>query len=243
MFKSSWEKTSVTYQLPEGMVEKMVHLAYPNQKLTSFELIAGGCANLNYKIQLEDETQPLILRIYVRDKTAAYREQKLAELLKQTVPVPRIYYIGELEGHQFAMTEFMSGISLRDLFLGCVPHDLSTIMHEVGITLSNISAHTFSKAGFLDKDLNIIPYEFSDVIKFAQDCLTHSTVLSVLDSSIISDIQKTIEQCTHLCQTDDEKHLVHGDFDPANILVDKINDSWVVTGILDWEFAFSGSCL
>ena len=52
MFKVDWEKTSVRYQLPEGMVEKMVRLAYPDKKLTSFELIAGGCANLNYKIQL-----------------------------------------------------------------------------------------------------------------------------------------------------------------------------------------------
>jgi aminoglycoside/choline kinase family phosphotransferase len=41
----------------------------------------------------------------------------------------------------------------------------------------------------------------------------------------------------------DEKHLVHGDFDPTNILLDKINGSWVVAGILGWEFAFSGSCL
>ena len=56
MFKVDWEKTSVIYQLPEGIVEKMVRLAYPDKKLTSSELIAGGCANLNIKIQLEDES-------------------------------------------------------------------------------------------------------------------------------------------------------------------------------------------
>ena len=44
MFKVDWEKTSVTYQLQEGMVEKMVRLAYPDKKLISSELIAGGCA-------------------------------------------------------------------------------------------------------------------------------------------------------------------------------------------------------
>ncbi|MFM8454516.1 MAG: hypothetical protein ACKOAD_06130 [Gammaproteobacteria bacterium] len=78
MFKVDWEKTSVGYQLPEGWHEKMVRLAYPDKKLISSELIAGGCANLNIKIQLENESQPLILRIYLRDKDAAYREQKLA---------------------------------------------------------------------------------------------------------------------------------------------------------------------
>lgn len=77
MFKSNWEKTSVTHQLPDGQLEKMIRLAYPHQKLISCELIAGGCANLNYKIQLEHEKHPLILRVYLRDKDAAYREQKL----------------------------------------------------------------------------------------------------------------------------------------------------------------------
>jgi hypothetical protein len=44
MFKVYWEKTSVTYQLPEGTIEKMVGLAYPDTKLISHALIAGGCA-------------------------------------------------------------------------------------------------------------------------------------------------------------------------------------------------------
>ena len=35
--------------------------------------------------------------------------------------------------------------------------------------------------------------------------------------------------------------LTHGDFDPANILVDNINNKWQITGILDWELAYSSS--
>ncbi|HLD95103.1 MAG TPA: aminoglycoside phosphotransferase family protein [Alphaproteobacteria bacterium] len=243
MFKANWEKTSVTYQLPDGWHEKMLSRAYPDQKLALIELISGECANLNYKIQLENNKNPLILRVYLRDKEAAYREQKLAELLRKIVPVPLTHYIGEVEGHHFAITEFMQGLSLRDLLLGDTPHDLSAIMHEVGKILSKITAHEFSRAGFLNKDLDVIPYESTDVIKFVQDCLTHSTVLSVLSAEVISKIQKAIEQYAYLFPTDNEHCLVHGDFDPANILVDKINGAWVVSGILDWEFAFSGAYL
>ncbi|MBM4210999.1 MAG: GNAT family N-acetyltransferase [Gammaproteobacteria bacterium] len=185
----------------------------------------------------------MILRIYLRDKDAAYREQKLAALIKETAPIPLTHYIGELEGHHFAITEFMPGISLRDFLLGDVPHDLRAIMTEVGMILSKITAYEFSKSDFLNKDLEVVPYESSDVIKFAQDCLNNRTVVSVLSPEMIDEIKKAIKQYAYLFSTDDEKHLVHGDFDPANILVDKINDSWVVTGILDWEFAFSGSYL
>jgi len=243
MFKADWEKTSVTYQLPEGRIEEMIWLAYPGKKLISHELIAGGCANLNYKIQLENEKHPLILRVYLRDKDAAYREQKLATLLKQTVPVPITHYIGKLEGPHFATTEFMPGISLRDLLLGDAPHDLSAIMHEVGLTLSKIAAHEFSEAGFFDRELGVTRYKPSDAIKFTQDCLSHETVLSVLAPEMISEIRKVIEQYGHLFPGGNERHLVHGDFDPANILVNDVNGTWIVSGILDWEFAFSGSYL
>jgi GrpB-like predicted nucleotidyltransferase (UPF0157 family)/GNAT superfamily N-acetyltransferase len=65
----------------------------------------------------------------------------------------------------------------------------------------------------------------------------------VLSPEVIAKIKQTIEEHASSFPAGDEKHLVHGDFDPANILVDQINGSWVVTGILDWEFAFSGSCL
>lgn len=233
MFKVDWEKTSVTYQLPEGMVEKMVRLAYPDEKLISSELIAGGCANLNIKIQLENQNHPLILRIYLRDKDAADREQKLASLIKATVPPPLTHYVGELEGHHFAITEFISGISLRDFLLSNAPDAIGALMSEVGMILSKITAYEFSKSGFLNKELEVVPYESSDVIKFAQGFLNDKNVLSVLSSEVIAEIKQAIEQYASSFPSDDDKHLVHGDFDPANILVDQINGSWVATGILD----------
>jgi len=244
MFKADWEKTSVTYQLSEDTLEKMVRLAYPDKKLISHKLISGGCANLNIKILLEDDNYPLILRIYLRDKDAAYREQKLGKLLKQTVPVPLTHYIDELEGQHFAITEFMPGIPLRDLLLNNAPHNLGAIMHEVGTILSTITAHEFSQAGFFDKDLNVVPHTPSDdYLMFAKDCLMHKTVLSVLTPETISKIRKNLEQYGYLLPDDNEKHLVHADFDPANLLVNQVDGLWKVSGVLDWEFSFSGSVL
>ncbi len=244
MFKADWEKTSVTYQLPEGMVEKMVRLAYPDKKLISYELITGGCANLNIKMLLEDEKHPLILRVYLRDKDAAYREQKLAALLKQTVPIPLTHYIGELEGYHFAITEFMPGISLRDHLMGDALHDISAIMYQVGIVLSNITKYEFDKSGFFDKNLSITN-ELTDCFAstFAKECLHHPNVISALDSVTISEITVYFEKYNHLFPNHYEKHLVHADFDPANILVDQIEGIWKITAILDWEFSFSNSVL
>ncbi len=235
---------NLLYQMPEGMVEKMVQLAYPDEKLISYALIAGGCANLNFKIQLKDEKHLMILRVYLRDKDAAFREQKLAVLLKETVPVPLTHYIGGFEDYHFAITEFMPGISLRDLLLGDAAYDISAIMHEVGTILSKITAHEFSEAGFLDKELNIILLSPSDdYLIFAKGCLESKTILSVLTPEMISKMSQVFSHYGHLLPGADEKHLIHADFDPANILVNEAEGSWKVSGVLDWEFAFSGSVL
>ncbi len=244
MFKADWEKNSVTQALPQNIVEKMIDLAYPEKKLISCELISGGCANLNYTTLIEGEKNPLILRVYLRDKDAAYREKNLSTLLKKTVPVPQTYYIGKMNDYQFAITEFMPGISVRELLLSDLPHDISTIMFEVGTVLSNITKHEFVKSGFFEKNLTIIN-ELTDnfALTYAKECLQNPNVISTLDSDTISKITEYFEKYNHLFPNSHEKHLVHADFDPANILVDKINGVWKVTGILDWEFAFSNSVL
>ncbi len=37
--------------------------------------------------------------------------------------------------------------------------------------------------------------------------------------------------------------MVHGDYDPANLLVDRSDGQWKISGVLDWEFAYSASPL
>lgn len=244
MFKENWEKTSVKHQMPEGVIKKMVQVAYPNKILISHELIAGGCANLNFKILFQNENSPLILRIYLRDKDAAYREKKLGLLLKQSVPAPMTYYIGMLDNYRFAITEFMPGISLRSLLLNDAQPNLEVIMYEVGTVLSKIASHEFLLTGSFDQELNVISSQDSDeCITFAKNCLKHKTVLSALTPEMLSKIDNIFIRYGHLFPSKSDKRLVHGDFDPANILVSKVDGNWKVSGVLDWEFSFSGSML
>lgn len=242
-FKANWEKTDSEHQLQMDMPEKMLQLAYPNKKLLSQEIIGGGCANLNIKIQLEGVEAPLILRIYLRDKTSAVLEQKIGFLLKKKVPVPVTHYIGDFEDYRFAITEFIPGITLRDLLLSEEPHDIGDVMMEVGEVLAEITKQEFSMAGFFDENLTVVeqtPKEF--FFTFAKDCLQNKNVIAQLSEDTISKINYYLNEYGHFF-SDEEKHLVHADFDPANILVDKINDQWTITGVLDWEFSFSGPVL
>jgi len=54
-----------------------------------------------------------------------------------------------------------------------------------------------------------------------------------------------VEQESHRFDTlrDESPCLVHSDFAPGNIRVHRTGDGWSVSGILDWEYAHSGSPL
>lgn len=243
-FKNDWEKTDQKLQLSPETIQAMVGLAFPQQALASYEVISGGCINLNIKIQLLHDPQPLILRVYVRDKDAAYREQKLAELLKHAVPIPQVYFVGECEGYRFAITEFMPGISLRDLLLNHHDDNIESIMLQAGLMLAAIQQVHFPMVGFFDADLKISqPITKQDYLTFVQTCLAHPTVVDQIGPESIRHIKEYHEKYSTLLLDEIQSHLVHADYDPANILVNKIEGQWKITAILDWEFSHSGPTL
>ncbi len=243
-FKKHWEKTDQHYDISSQTVEGMVSLAFLKEKLYSYEIISGGCANLNIKIILEDVGQPYILRVYLRDKDAAYREQKLGELLKGRVPIPQIYFVGDLDEHRFAIAEFMPGITLRDLLLGEEPCNMEQLMEEAGEILSKIQTVRFPASGFFSKDLSIQePLKQEGYVTFAKDCLKHPTVIHILGEESISKIDHLLDVHAVLFPDETQTHLVHGDFDPANLLVKKSDGFWKISGVLDWEFAYCASPL
>lgn len=243
-FKQEWEKTEQQILLSDKVVEAMLKLAFPNKKLASYSIISGGCANLNVKIILEDENLSFILRVYLRDKGAAYREQALGVLLKSTVPIPQVYFIGDYKSYRFALTEYLPGITLRELLLSKIPHDIGTIMFKAGQVLAKIQAHHFPCPGFFDDHLMVAERSSeNNYIEFVDNSLIHPTVMECLGSEVIATIKHHFNGLKIFLPNESESHLVHADFDPANILVDKIDDEWTITGVLDWEFAFSGSLL
>lgn len=244
IFKNDWEKTVDTYNLPRDIIPCMVAQAFPNETLISQEVISDGCANFNIKICLKDNSKLYILRIYMRDEDAAFREQQLSSLLKLSIPIPIVNFVGDYDHYRFAIAEFLPGITLRELLLSNEPHSVSEIMFEVGVVLSKIASRVFCSSGFLNEDLTVVSkVVHENYLTFAKECLKNQMVIDHLDANLILRINLLLEQLFNFLPSSNKSNLVHGDFDPSNILVDKINGDWKITGVLDWEFAFSGSVM
>lgn len=244
IFKQDWEKTQSPTILSYNTIEAMLKQAHPQKKLLSYEMISGGCANLNIKINFEHEDNPSLLRIYLRDPAAQRREQKIGQLLYPTIPVPRTYYGGIYQNYNFAITEFMPGITLRDLLLSQHLYSLDDIMFKVGTMLAKVANNIFPTAGFFDHNLEIIQQtKPEDLLLFSQQYLHHQILKTHLTPQTRQKLSLFFEQYQPVLLNLTDHHLVHADFDPANILVNQIKGVWQVSAILDWEFSFAGSMM
>lgn len=244
-FKAKWEKTHTRINLPEDIIFKMLGSCYTEESnIKKVSIIDGGCANINVLVHLNDSVSPVLLRVYLRDQNSADIEQKISSLLQGKLPVPKFYNLSEGFGYKFAITEYLPGQTLRDLLLSDKKNDISNIMHKVGKALGEISRIKFSNSGFFNNALEVESNLSAEgLANFCFQCLENNKVRTILSQEQISQIQNIFKTHKHLLPNGTESNLVHGDFDPANILVCHRNGQLEISGILDWEFSFSGSTL
>ncbi|HJK86154.1 MAG TPA: aminoglycoside phosphotransferase family protein [Candidatus Megaira endosymbiont of Nemacystus decipiens] len=254
-FKVGWEKTSTRVNLSEDLMLKMLGTYYADENdqptprlrptsIKSVSIIPGGCANINVLAKLNISDTPVILRVYLRDKESVYREQKISSLLHKKLPVPEFYHVGEYDGYTFAIIEYLPGQTLRDLLLKGKSPDISDIMFKVGKLLGEIANIKFPSSGFFNKNLEVEKSSGSEgFMNFCFECLENNKVKATLPQEQRDQIKSIFRVYKNLLPDDTESNLVHADFDPANILVTEVNGQIEISGILDWEFAFSGSSL
>ncbi len=244
MFKNKWEKADSQHSISNAIIEDMLLKAYPDRAIKSYHMISGGCINLNIYVEFKGNYQPCVLRVYLRDKKAAYREQKIGILLRDQLPVPEIFYIRKYDEYCFAIVSFLPGIPMRDLLLGDQAFDLKSLMYDASICLSKIIQYKFPAAGFFDEDLNVDKLiDRAGYIQFGKMCVKDKQVIAILSDEQLSQVTLCFERYGEYYPDKNEKNLVHADFDPSNILVNQIEGEWKISGILDWEFSFSGSFL
>lgn len=247
MFKSEWEKTQTRVQIEDRVIMQMLKSALLCRADYAYEQMSGGCANLNYKIYFADDSKPLLLRIYIRDPESAYREQKIEQLLeshRDTVPVAKVFFIGDCEGYRYALVEYVFGVTLRDLLLHYDPTEWIDLVHDAGKMLAAVGKVEFPVAGFFDRDLHVAkPFVGKGIGDEVKTILQDPVAQERLGQDVLEKIETIFVTHADLLPDASHHHLVHGDFDPSNILVEKHHDRWRIAALLDWEFAFSGSCM
>ncbi len=181
-----------------------------------------GKSNTNYKLRLSDDSV-CVLRLYSRGD--AKRENYAMELVRNIIPVP--HEIGR--GSDWSIFTYLPGQTLEQ-----TPEHLE----KAAMVLAKLRSVTFEAPGFVNESGIVTPFPFGDARGFLQEQLEQTVVQNWLEPKIVEALKRILKQEQERFEAmNEDRCLVHGDFNPTNILIHE-NE---VSGVLDWEYFHSGS--
>ena len=146
-------------------------------------------------------------------------------LVREIVPVP----LEVDRGEAWSLFTFLEGELLES-----VPEHSGAAAEA----LAKISRVQFESQGWINSDGTVTAFSFGDGKDFVALMLENDLVRSWIGKAAIEEIVKIqVNESERRAELNSENRLVHGDFNPSNVLI----KDGVVSGILDWEFSLSGT--
>lgn len=246
ILKLHWERFKAHIDLDDKTIEKLLS-PYCTDPIKNFLLLSEGCANTNYKITFQNDRAPIVIRIYMREKSALKREVAIHRLVENTIPVPEHYYFDDScqwYPYAYSVIEWIDGNLMREVVLSKNEQAISEVVFEAGQYIDALRKIEFDKGGFFDEKLSVIPFTQEEkYLPYVLNLLKDNIVENSLGHSLLDSVQELVEKNAYLLPELDDANLTHSDYDPANIMVKQINGRWKIAAILDWEFAYSGTYL
>jgi Ser/Thr protein kinase RdoA (MazF antagonist) len=233
-----------------GQATRLVAPVVGPRPVVGVEPLAGGLRNSHFKLHVEDRAEPVVLRFYGKDPSVCRKEVALLNLVKKTVPVPEVLH-AEAEGIDdsgpFTVLEYCEGVTLQELWDSRKLDALRQTAASVGSALTAIGRFQFSAPGQLGDALEVKgPFvEGPDAApKFLDSCLASPHFQLRAGPELTERVHELgWSWREQLATLDEERALVHGDFNAPNLLAREIEGKWKLVAVLDWEFGFSGSPL
>lgn len=229
-----------------AVAEWLAREALPGRRVVHQEPLAGGYRNDN-TLLVTDDGHRYVLRRY-RNGAACVVESALARRLAGVVPVAAVVAAdpdGYTSGEPVLLSRFMPGQLVSTLLPGLASDDDAARLGEaVGDVLAAIGTFAFRGPGFLGPDLRPTAPEGMDLPTFLATCLARRHPgHDWTDEESARLVAVGERYAAVLVAVAGARQLVHSDFNPKNLLAKRGPSGWVVTAVLDWEFAFSGSPL
>ncbi len=232
------------------MASRLIEPAFPHDRVVGIEPLTGGLRNSSFKMRLEARAEPIVLRLYDKDASVCAKEVSLLRRVRGTVAVPEVLHAepGGVDGAEpYVLLDYVEGVSFRELKRAGNLEALREAAPSVGEALAVIARYEFPAAGRLGDDLEVVgPFvEPPDPVpKFLDSCLASPHFRSRAGVELMAKVHEFgWSWSDRLALLDEERRLVHGDFNSPNLLARRVGGRWSLAGVLDWEFGFSGSPL
>jgi aminoglycoside phosphotransferase (APT) family kinase protein len=255
--RERWGPGAATLALTPSELTSLVQPAFPGQSVVANDLTSGGLANTNVRLELSAHRRPVLLRLYTRDPNAdaapmpdvAAKEAALHRLLAPKLPVPRVIFAAPdnpITGHAYMLRDWADGQRLELVAREQTPHVLVDLARDVGAVLAGIHSMTFAEGGFLDSQLNVVPFPSGIGGRLPEllETLLGARGKERLGPDLTQALMAFAQREPNLgASWPGPPSLTHADFGGSNILVQIAERGARVAAVIDWEFAFSGSSM
>lgn len=215
--------------VPTQQLARILRRALPNHRLHSAEPLTGGASNLSYLLRFGESNLRAVLRIYVRDPAACEKELQILRSASGTIPVPDVIHAeprGDADSGPYILYHFVEGITFQELKETRNLQDMADASYAMGRALAQVAG--------------VAPGSLPSRSISAET--TNSPLLEQrLGRAATDELRAYLSGwLSRLRELNQNRALVHGDFNNRNTLIRRQGTRWIVSAILDWELAFAG---
>ncbi|MDF1702702.1 MAG: aminoglycoside phosphotransferase family protein [Planctomycetota bacterium] len=243
MAERGWERRIDLPTLPEALVRATVSAHVPGA-VTSLEALPDGKVNAHVRVHLDDGSS-VVLRIYLREPEVAAKEAALLTHFQGALPVPAILGRGTCAlpdgARPYLLLAWVPGTTLDHLFPVLDAQGLRRAGRETGAAMACVHAVRRPQLGFLDATLQVpepmgvLPDVWAG---YLGELMAKPVVAARLGPERLATCAQLLEEGRErLAAVDGVFSLLHADCKPVNVRARRTGE---VTGLLDWEFAWSG---
>lgn len=240
--KDTWMPEHRDVPIDVAEVERLLAPWSTERSVISAAFLAGGLMNRNYRVRF-DGGDDVVLRFYDRDAHSCAKEVSLLRELRGQIPVPEVLHVDESAGGiPFVVMNVVEGVSLRQLKKTGSAEAIAQAAYDAGRQLARLASIVPKQPANVTPDLDPELLRGSNVNARVIDHFCESPCLREgLRERDVTRVHDFAWQRDERLSTWPANRIAHGDFNASNIFVYQRNGEWIVSGILDWEFAFPGS--
>lgn len=245
--EAGWEQGAGASRLTPERLERLAGRYAKARRYVVHGVLPGGLVNANVRVSLEDPGEDVVLRVYLRDGSAAAKEEALLARLAGTLPVPRVLGGGLDAGTaeeaplRYLVTTWVPGVALTDVLQQGDAAAHARAGRQVGRALATLHATRYARTGFLDDALRVVePFDGvrATVEAFVSAAVTGGLAGRRLGRTASARLLRYLEaHGPRLDALDGRYALLHADCKPTNV---RVTTEGRLTGLLDWEFAWAG---
>ncbi len=90
--EARWTRWKPRRTLAPEILDRMVQTAFPRCRAVEMQPLGDGLRNANFKLRLDGQPEPVVLRIYEHDASLCRKELDLLGLAGGSVSVPEIIH-------------------------------------------------------------------------------------------------------------------------------------------------------